>query len=860
MMQKRSLYSLLLTSFMLVIAFSLSVAQEVTFESKTVYRCEEGVLNIEVNNPSSISALEIVFEVSEGSGGAFFDALDVVWDDDFNVLLHRYIDLSQVDNASPDVVRIAGMMTETGDDCLGVGPTVVAQVEYTTNNVCDGEIILDGTTWTVDPGGYALVTETQFVDCATTTIVPAAVIAGTVTIVNAPPTIAAIGDDLVLWGDTYIGLAEGDDLDLLNGCESLTYSKVSGPADLTVNATTGAITWVTEAADMIADCQFPVEVQVEDECGATASTTFTIYLWNDTPIFVDCPDEITNVFWGYEATGSVDADDPDTGPAPLSYSLASFDGPGSVTVNAANGDWSWSTLEDPAYLGVFELCIAVTDGAAIGCGTPTNPSNADTCCVEINVISTLDIVIEKSHDVIQGKYDYVSITVENSDLLMGGFDFLVAYDASALTFAEATPGQLLEDCGWEYFTYRYGADGNCGNACPSGLLRIVAIAETNNGMNHPTCFGPPDFDPHELAEMKFFVTDDRTFECQYVPIKFFWGDCGDNAVSSKTGDTLYLDRAIYTFEDNLVWDEDDDGLFPESNRIPYVGAPDYCLNPDPEKPTALRAIDFKYGGIDIICADSIDARGDINLNGLSNEIADAVLFTNYFVHGLSVFNVNVDGQIAASDVNADGVTLSVADLVYQIRIIVGDASPYMKVAPVSVDYAHAENGALMVDGIEIGAAFVIAEGNVTPELTVPNMEMKYAFNGINTRILVYSLVGNSTTGQFLNVEGDIISIEMATREGNPVSAKLRPNNFALNQNYPNPFNPTTTISFTLPVASDYTLTIYNVSGQTVTTLSGTEQAGTVVREWDAGDLASGIYFYKLQADNFTDTKKMVLLK
>ena len=852
-MQKRSLYSLLLTSFMLVIAFSLSVAQEVTFESKTVYRCESGVLDIEVNNPSSISALEIVFEVSEGSGGAFFDALGVTWDYDFDVLLHRFIDLSQVDNTTPDVVRIAGMMTETGDDCLGVGPTVVAQVVFTTNNVCSGEVILDGTTWIVDPLGYALETQTQFVDCATTTLVPATVNAGTVTIINAPPSIATIDDEMVHWGDTYMGLADGDDLDLANGCESLTYSKVSGPADLTVNATSGVITWATGGDDMIANCQFPVEVQVTDVCGATASTTFTIYLWNDAPIFVVCPDEITNIFWGYEASGSVDADDPDTGPSPLHYSVTSFNGPGSVTVNPANGDWSWLTLEDPAYLGVFELCIVVTDGAAIGCDVPpTNPSNADTCCVEINVVSTLDIVIEKSHNIIQGKFDYISITVENTDLEIGGFDFLVAYDASALTFAEATPGQLLEDCGWEYFTYRYGANGNCGNACPSGLLRIVAIAETNNGMNHPLCYGPPDFDPHELAVMKFFVTNDRTFECQYVPIKFFWGDCGDNAVSSKTGDTLYVSDHVYEFEGGEITD-------------PYFGFPTYfgtqaeCLISEPEKPTPLSAIDFTNGGVDIVCADSIDARGDINLNGLSNEIADAVLFTNYFVHGIGVFTVNVDGQIAASDVNADGITLSVADLVYLIRVIVGDASPYMKVVA-SVDYTHAENGSLTVDGVQIGAAFVIAEGNVMPELTDPGMEMKYAFDGINTRILVYSLDGNSTTGQFLNVEGNIISIEMATREGNPISAKLRPNNFTLNQNYPNPFNPTTTISFTLPMASDYTLTIYNVSGQTVTTLSGTEQAGTVDCEWDAGDMASGIYFYKLQAGTFTDTKKMVLLK
>ena len=101
---------------------------------------------------------------------------------------------------------------------------------------------------------------------------------------------------------------------------------------------------------------------------------------------------------------------------------------------------------------------------------------------------------------------------------------------------------------------------------------------------------------------------------------------------------------------------------------------------------------------------------------------------------------------------------------------------------------------------------------------------------------------------------------MATSEGNQVNAKLIPTNFSLAQNYPNPFNPATSISFSLPMTSDYTLTIFNVSGQTIQTFEGTEQAGEVIVEWDAGNLASGIYFYRLDAGAFSETKKMVLLK
>jgi hypothetical protein len=87
-----------------------------------------------------------------------------------------------------------------------------------------------------------------------------------------------------------------------------------------------------------------------------------------------------------------------------------------------------------------------------------------------------------------------------------------------------------------------------------------------------------------------------------------------------------------------------------------------------------------------------------------------------------------------------------------------------------------------------------------------------------------------------------------------------PDHFALMQNYPNPFNPTTIIAFDLPVASEYKLTIYNILGQVVNDISGTSDAGRVEVEWDATAFASGVYFYKINAGDFTDTKKMLLVK
>ena len=106
---------------------------------------------------------------------------------------------------------------------------------------------------------------------------------------------------------------------------------------------------------------------------------------------------------------------------------------------------------------------------------------------------------------------------------------------------------------------------------------------------------------------------------------------------------------------------------------------------------------------------------------------------------------------------------------------------------------------------------------------------------------------------------------MATWEGQPVSLVVLPTKYALNQNYPNPFNPSTVISFSLPVESKYTITIFNVNGQQVEVLRGSEAAGEHEVVWEAGSVnASGVYFYRLVAENgsdrYVDTKKMVLLK
>ena len=93
-----------------------------------------------------------------------------------------------------------------------------------------------------------------------------------------------------------------------------------------------------------------------------------------------------------------------------------------------------------------------------------------------------------------------------------------------------------------------------------------------------------------------------------------------------------------------------------------------------------------------------------------------------------------------------------------------------------------------------------------------------------------------------------------------ISTEL-PDRFELYQNYPNPFNPSTTIRYTLPKSSFVSLRIYDVLGREVKTLfSGYRNAGNYSDVFDASNFSSGVYFYKISAGEFTETKSMVLIK
>jgi len=492
-------------------------------------------------------------------------------------------------------------------------------------------------------------------------------------------------------------------------------------------------------------------------------------------------------------------------------------------------------------------------------------------------------------------HDYFSPCVE-----LGGFDLLFKYDASLLTFKGIDmTGSILSAQGWEYLTYRVVSSN-------PALIRIVGIADMNNSNHHPTGWCLDGL----LANICFRTTNDRNLACQSAWLMFYWYDCGDNTASSRDGNHLYIvaDPAGGSYVGGVAGEVAGGGILMSSCGIDaqifsgdggVTGPAEHpCANAFPNKPTPEELLCFVNGKIKIKCPGDIDDRGDINLNGLAYEIADAVLYSNYFILGPQVFAPPPQGeaQVAASDVNADGTPLTVADLVYLIRVITGDAQPIAedllgngpKVVAGKLNVEVLAQGAVTTvksaSDVDMGAGLFVFKYTGTEISKVEAVgraaEMNVSYQAANgeLRVLVYNIEQGRKVaagqGEILSIVAsggkvELVNVEAASFMGGAleanVTAKVLPTQFALKQNFPNPFNPSTSMAIDFPTASDYKLTVYNIAGQTVRTFSGNTEAGTLTLTWDGRDsrgtsVATGVYFYSVEAGAFKDVKKMVLLK
>jgi hypothetical protein len=125
----------------------------------------------------------------------------------------------------------------------------------------------------------------------------------------------------------------------------------------------------------------------------------------------------------------------------------------------------------------------------------------------------------------------------------------------------------------------------------------------------------------------------------------------------------------------------------------------------------------------------------------------------------------------------------------------------------------------------------------------------------------WCLVDEVNGKEYALIESGTIKITEPTERLTLFRNTLTPERFALYQNYPNPFNPTTTIQFSLETYGNASLQIFDITGRLVETLvTGRLVSGPHTVVWDAKNVASGVYIYKLSTSQRTLTKKLIVLK
>jgi hypothetical protein len=126
----------------------------------------------------------------------------------------------------------------------------------------------------------------------------------------------------------------------------------------------------------------------------------------------------------------------------------------------------------------------------------------------------------------------------------------------------------------------------------------------------------------------------------------------------------------------------------------------------------------------------------------------------------------------------------------------------------------------------------------------------------DTSIITVAFIQNDNNKEVLNVGKGSVNTTGIHNSGTGI-----PSAYTLSQNYPNPFNPSTNFKFSLPKQSFVTLRVFDMLGREVALLAnGKFDAGSYLVDWDASEFTSGVYFYTLKAGDYSETKKMMLIK
>ncbi|MFH2056984.1 MAG: hypothetical protein ABIJ61_13580 [bacterium] len=282
------------------------------------------------------------------------------------------------------------------------------------------------------------------------------------------------------------------------------------------------------------------------------------------------------------------------------------------------------------------------------------------------------IKIERSHHGFPGHYDDISITAQVDSGEITAFDLTIAVRPDALKLIEVTSNSS---------TICYGKLNPAAieDTVNTGFLRIVGRPRTGSQDSTGAI---------ELAVIKYLISNSPEFDCGPLSIRFAWSGCEDNRLTLSDGRQVVASRVFdWSWEGDLS--SDDYEITGNDCAVDwfahYCGVCDLCDGR--EQSTAQVGGVFWNGVIDIACWDGdSERRGDINQNGIDNEISDVRLLANGILYGSDSLRPADSLMRRVTDVNNDCVPASIADLVYCVRIVTGDALPFPKLGPVRSEY------------------------------------------------------------------------------------------------------------------------------------------------------------------------------
>jgi len=320
-------------------------------------------------------------------------------------------------------------------------------------------------------------------------------------------------------------------------------------------------------------------------------------------------------------------------------------------------------------------------------------------------------------------------------------------------------------------------------------------------------------------------------------------------------------------------DDDGDGIFTWEVLIPegdwqykvalnqnwdqdtYGGGGNFSLTSDGSSSTIFH-YDFSQNYTYHIIGTCSAAIGDLNCDGDWN-VLDIVALA-YCVLADSCDDAADGGD--AADVNLDG-GWNVLDIVTLANcVLTGNCGGRVDDANHSKLIINDNMVSIEADGFIGGVQMTLKHGDdFSIEMTGWALFADHFTTGNETRLLVIT----PETEELFIYEGEFEITELIVANSYaevfvdlPLAAS-----FSLSKAYPNPFNPTTTMTLTIPVAGEMQVDVYNLLGQSVAILtSGYKDAGIYNLIWDASDAASGVYFVKANADGFTKTQKLMVVK